>query len=202
MENADDEGGAAPDRAAAVDWRAVRLAYEGSAETIPALLQRFGVSAWRLRVRREREEWHPRVARIWPGPRGGEASLSAERVGERLCRLMAGQVSWLEARQQDLGELDDRDVRRILVMARALHLMTKQSRTDKSGAGAKSPASRLDGKNADAGLLGAAGRAGGAGGSGGGGPGIDPASDPRGDAAWARAELKRRLAMLRRPAGL
>jgi len=46
---------AGSDGAAPVDWAAVRLAYEGSAESIPKILQRFGATPWRFRSRRELE---------------------------------------------------------------------------------------------------------------------------------------------------
>lgn len=46
----------------AVDWAAVRAAYEAGGESLAALRRRFGISDWHLRDRRQRENWPVRPA--------------------------------------------------------------------------------------------------------------------------------------------
>ena len=184
-------GAGEPPPARAVDWPAVRQAYEDGEEPVRTILDRFKLTRSQFGYRRRKEGWplrRPRRKRRDPGeigPLASQCSHDPAAALERLGRVLAAEVARLEMRQDRRSGLEEGEVRHILAVARTLDLMNKGSRTEKSGKGVSAPPSRRHGARVN-------GRS---------GAGRESGCDPRGDPAWARAELARRISMLRGPEG-
>ena len=152
----------------AVDWQAVRRAYELSGDTVASIRARFGLSVHDLRQRRVAERWtaRPQVARTGPLPMPlRRLAVGCEAIEFRLNRLLSLGIALLEKRLAEEG-LTDANARTLTELCRAeeSRMRTIRQKTGKT----------RETKNHDAGY------------------------DFRDDPAWLDAEIRRRIERLTR----
>ncbi|SER20185.1 hypothetical protein SAMN05216548_11316 [Faunimonas pinastri] len=158
--------------AQAIDWAALRRAYEAREGTIAGLCRTFGISAGQFRYRRAREEWRRQptgTAAVVPP----EAAATPQDIHERLYRSLEAQLSQLEEKA-DVG-FDEGDARHVAEIAKAMAQMSKLETATREGAGASRKTKGQQPEHGD---------------------------NDAGERAWMRDELKRRLARLRGAARL
>jgi hypothetical protein len=109
------------------DWAAVRIDYEASSLSVRAIREKHGVSAWKLRSRREKENWTRRPAvgasaGVSGGPRRPPAA-GPDALALRLNRLVAYGLAMLERRVETEGCTEDamRTLNELCRATRTLH---------------------------------------------------------------------------------
>lgn len=115
----------------AVDWVAVRAAYEGTALTIPQILDQFEVSIGRLRRRIRAENWPlrqppkkqplPQAALVSPLEK--RAALAARLFNALEERIMAIEEETFSQDAAHHASNGERDAKALTAMARALDLL-------------------------------------------------------------------------------
>lgn len=115
----------------AVDWEAVRRAYELSGESVAAIQRRFGVTPSQLRRRRVGEGWTTRPAVATPGPQQGRKPIGEESLDFRLNRLLTVGLAMLEKRIGEEG-MTETNARTLTELARAQEIRMRSMRTHKA----------------------------------------------------------------------
>lgn len=113
------------------DWDEVRRVYELGANSIPAILERFGLTPYQLRKRREDENWatRPRVAE--PGALQGYKPVGEEALDLRLHRLVAIGTAMLERKIADEG-MTEENARTLKELCHAQEIRMRSTRNEKA----------------------------------------------------------------------
>lgn len=119
----------APERR--IDWREVRRVYELGADSVPAIIERFGLKPYQLRKVREAENWTTRRPAAKPGPLQGHKPVGADALDFRLHRLVAIGTGMLEQKVAEQG-MTEANARTLRELCRAQEIRMRSTRSEKA----------------------------------------------------------------------
>jgi hypothetical protein len=114
-----------------IDWREVRRVYELGADSVPAILERFGLTPWQFRKVRESENWTTRRPAAKPGPLQGHKPVGEESLELRLNRLVAICSVMLEQKIADEG-FNETNARALRELCHAQEIRMRSTRSEKA----------------------------------------------------------------------
>ena len=114
-----------------IDLKELRRVYELGADSIPAILERFGLTAWEFRKLREGGDWTIRKPAAEPGPLQGHKPIGEEALDLRLHRLVAIGTAMLERKIADEG-MTEANARTLKELCHAQEIRMRSTRNEKA----------------------------------------------------------------------